>query len=64
MGFCPPSERMSTLKGKNLLPFEAYCFLLEYTHFQKRNFKGLKFLEQNFPFSKIDLFSLLKIGLL
>ena len=33
--FCLPSEKGSTLKGKNLLPLGANSFLLEYTPFQK-----------------------------
>ena len=32
---CFPSEKESTLKGKNLLPLGANSFLLELTHFQK-----------------------------
>ena len=30
-----PSEKGSILKGKNLLPFEANSFLLDYTHFRR-----------------------------
>ena len=33
--FCFPSEKGSTLKGKNLLPFGANSFCLELAPFQK-----------------------------
>ena len=33
--FCFPSEKRSTLKGRNLLPLGANFFLLEKTPFQK-----------------------------
>ena len=33
--FCFPSEKGSTLKGKNLLPLGANSFLLELNPFQK-----------------------------
>ena len=33
--FCLPSEKGSTLTGKNLLPMGANSFLLEWTPFQK-----------------------------
>ena len=33
--FCAPSEKRSTLKGKNLLPRGANSFLLGYAPFQK-----------------------------
>ena len=37
-----PSEKGSTLKGKNLLPMGANCFLLEQTLFQKQAKKANK----------------------
>ena len=44
-----PSEKESTLKGKNLLPMGANSFLLEWTHFQM----GLGVLESKQEVTKV-----------
>ena len=47
--FCLPSEKGSTLKGKNLLPVGANSFLLELIPFQK----GFNLLEHKEEVTKV-----------